>query len=131
MEISCAAIARICERLSAALEQPMEEAIQEARLQPVAYADETGAPTGNADGRNPDGRRGWQWVMVTPVVTVFLQGLSRSAAAAVKSARSYWICNSSCLPTGTTGRRGRSHGPSCRRTADRSASSSRPHCSES
>jgi transposase len=44
--------------------------------------DETGAPTGNADGGNPEGRRGWQWVMVTPVVTVFLQGLSRSAAAA-------------------------------------------------
>ena len=41
-------------------------------------------PTGNADGGNPDGRRGWQWVMVTPVVTVFLQGLSRSAAAAME-----------------------------------------------
>jgi transposase len=84
VEISCAAIARIRERLSAALEQPMEEAIQEARLQPVAYVDETGAPTGNADGGNPDRKRGWQWVMVTPVVTVFLQGLSRSAAAAIE-----------------------------------------------
>jgi hypothetical protein len=45
---------------------------------------ETGAPTGNADGANPNGKRGWQWVMVTPVVTVFLQGLSRSAAAAIE-----------------------------------------------
>jgi transposase len=50
----------------------------------VAYVDETGAPTGNADGGNPDRKRGWQWVMVTPVVTVFLQGLSRSAAAAIE-----------------------------------------------
>jgi transposase len=50
----------------------------------VAYVDETGAPTGNADGNNPSGKRGWQWVMVTPVVTVFRQGLSRSAAAAIE-----------------------------------------------
>jgi hypothetical protein len=26
----------------------------------VAYVDETGAPTGNADGNNPTGKRGWQ-----------------------------------------------------------------------
>jgi hypothetical protein len=32
----------------------MQEALQAARLQPVAYVDETGAPTGNADGGNPD-----------------------------------------------------------------------------
>ncbi|MCP9899416.1 transposase [Cyanobium sp. Cruz CV13-4-11] len=35
-------------------------------------------------GGNPERKRGWQWVMVTPVVTVFLQGLSRSAAAAIE-----------------------------------------------
>ena len=33
--------------------------------QPLAYGDETGAPTGNADGGNPDRQRGWQWVMLT------------------------------------------------------------------
>jgi transposase len=82
VEISRGAIATIRERLSAALQHPVAEALEVARQQPVAYVDETGAPTGNADGRNPEGRRGWQWVMVTPVVTVFLQGLSRSAAAA-------------------------------------------------
>ncbi|MFM9100018.1 MAG: IS66 family transposase, partial [Cyanobium sp.] len=48
------------------------------------YVDETGAPTGNADGRNPTGKRGWLWVAMSPVVTVFLQGLSRSAAAATE-----------------------------------------------
>jgi hypothetical protein len=62
----------------------MAQALDVARQQPVAYVDETGAPTGNADGRNPDRRRGWQWVMVTAAVTVFLQGLSRSAAAATE-----------------------------------------------
>jgi transposase len=66
------------------LEHPVEEALQVARQQPVPYVDETGVPTGNADGGNPEGKRGWQWVMVTPVVTVFLQGLSRSAAAAME-----------------------------------------------
>ena len=84
VEISRGAIARVRQRLSAALAQPMAEALQAARQQPVAYVDETGAPTGNADGGNPNGKRGWQWVMVTPVVTVFLQGLSRSAAAAIE-----------------------------------------------
>jgi transposase len=84
VQISRGAIAAIRERLSAALAQPMTEALQVARQQPVVYMDETGAPTGNADGGNPTGKRGWQWVMVTPLVTVFLQGLSRSAAAAME-----------------------------------------------
>ena len=84
MEISRAAIAKVRQRLSAALAQPMAEALEAARQQPVAYVDETGAPTGNADGNNPTGKRGWQWVMVTAVVTVFIQGLSRSTAAAIE-----------------------------------------------
>ena len=70
VEISCGTIATIRQRLSAALAQPMAEALQDARKQPVAYvvdevlraAVDTGAPTGNADGENPDGKRGWQWV---------------------------------------------------------------------
>jgi transposase len=84
VEISRGAIATIRERISATLEQPMQEALALARQQPVAYVDETGAPTGNADGNNPSGKRGWQWVMVTAVVTVFIQGLSRSTAAAIE-----------------------------------------------
>ena len=70
VEISCGTIATIRRGLSAALEQPMNQAIAFARQQPVVYvvdevlraAVETGAPTGNADGGNPDGKRGWQWV---------------------------------------------------------------------
>ena len=84
VEISRGAIATIRQRLSAVLEQPMQEALAFARQQPVAYVDETGAPTGNADGCNPDRKRGWQWVMVTAMVTVFIQGLSRSTAAAIE-----------------------------------------------
>jgi len=84
VEISRGAIAAIRQRLSAALAEPMAQALRAARQQPVAYVDETGAPTGNADGNNPNSKRGWQWVMVTAVVTVFLQGLSRSTAAAIE-----------------------------------------------
>jgi hypothetical protein len=84
VEISRGAIARIRERISATLEQPMQEALAVARQQPVAYVDEIGAPTGNADGNNPTGKLGWQWVMVTAPVTVFIQGLSRSTAAAIE-----------------------------------------------
>ena len=92
VEISLGAIATIRQRLSAALEQPMNQAIAFARQQPVVYvvdgvlraAVETGAPTGNADGGNPDGKRGWQWVMVTTAVTVFMQGLGRTTAAAIE-----------------------------------------------
>ncbi|HBH71885.1 MAG TPA: hypothetical protein DDY43_00205 [Synechococcales bacterium UBA10510] len=79
VEISCSTIATIRRRLSAALEQPMLQAMAFARRQPVAFARrqpvayvvdevlraavETGAPTGNADGGNPKGKRSWQWVM--------------------------------------------------------------------
>lgn len=62
----------------------MHRAIAFARQQPVAYVDETGAPTGNADGGTPNRKHGWQWVMVTAVVTVFVQSLSRSGAAAIE-----------------------------------------------
>jgi transposase len=82
VEISRGALSDMRQRLSAVLEAVASEAHQTAQRQPVAYVDETGAPTGNADGGNPKGKRGWLWVMVTPIVTVFLQGLSRSAAAA-------------------------------------------------
>jgi transposase len=50
VEISRGAIATIRARLSAALQQAVEEALEAARQQPVAYVDETGAPTGNAAG---------------------------------------------------------------------------------
>ena len=84
IEISCGAMATIRKRISATLERPMQEALDFVRQQPVAYVDETGAPTGNSDGNNPTGKRGWQWVMVTATVTVFIQGLSRSTAAAIE-----------------------------------------------
>jgi hypothetical protein len=49
-EISCWTIVTIHRGLSAVLEHPMNQASAFARQQPVVYVDETGAPTGNADG---------------------------------------------------------------------------------
>ncbi|MFN6338843.1 MAG: hypothetical protein ACK41W_09005 [Cyanobacteriota bacterium] len=60
VEISRGAIATIRMRLSAALGQPMAEAIAAARLQSVADVEDTDAPTGNADGTIPTGKRGWR-----------------------------------------------------------------------
>jgi len=73
VEISCGTIATI-------RQQPVVYVVDEV----LRAAVETGALTGNADGSNPDGKRGWQWVMVTAMVTVFMQGLSRSTAAAIE-----------------------------------------------
>ncbi|MCH9714389.1 MAG: IS66 family transposase [Cyanobacteria bacterium] len=84
VELSRASIVRSLQRISAALEQPTTAAHRALQQQPVVYVDETGAPTGNADGGNPKGKRGWLWAGMSPVVTVFLQGLSRSAAAATE-----------------------------------------------
>ena len=41
-----------------------------------------GAPIGNADGNNPERKRGWLGVLVTPALAVFHLALSRSAEAA-------------------------------------------------
>lgn len=41
-----------------------------------------GRQTGNSDGQNAAKKRGWLWVLVTPVVSVFTILLSRSQAAA-------------------------------------------------
>jgi hypothetical protein len=42
------------------------------------------------DGGNPDRTRGSQWVIVAAMVIVFLQGLSRAAAAAMELLGQQW-----------------------------------------
>ncbi len=76
--------ATIRQRLREALERPMQEALALARQQPVAYVYKSRAPTGNAHGNNPTGKRDWQWFMVTAVVTVFIQGMRRSTADGIE-----------------------------------------------
>ncbi len=59
VEISRGAIAAIRQRLSAALAQPMADALQVARQQPVAYVNETGAPPAGPAGSGSCSPR-WQ-----------------------------------------------------------------------
>jgi transposase len=82
VEISTGAINTIRCRLSEALAQAVEEVKAAICREQVAHMDETGGPIGNADGNNPDGRRGWLWVVVTPTLAVFQLALSRSAEVA-------------------------------------------------
>ena len=82
VEISTGAINTIRCRLSESLASLVEEAAAAIRQEKVAHMDETGGPIGNADGNNPERRRGWLWVMVTPTLAVFHLALSRSAEVA-------------------------------------------------
>jgi transposase len=87
---STGAINKIRCRLSEALAQAVEEVKAAIRREQVAHMDETGGPIGNAVdevlrvavGNNPDGRRGWLWVVFTPTLAVFQLALSRSAEVA-------------------------------------------------
>ena len=67
---------------SEAVAEPVEAAKEYARQQPVVGSDETSFPQGNVDGHNPNQCKGWLWVVVTPLVTVFQVFLSRSQQAA-------------------------------------------------
>ncbi len=62
--------------LSAALEEVVEEARAYVREQAVRNIDETGWKQGNQD------KKGWLWVVVTPLVTVFMVALSRGGKIA-------------------------------------------------
>ena len=82
VELSTGAINAIRYRLSESLATLVEGATEAIRREQVAHMDETGGPIGNADGNNPEGKRGWLWVMVTPKLAVFKLALSRSAEVA-------------------------------------------------
>jgi hypothetical protein len=80
--ISTGAINAIRCRLSESLARLVEEAAETILQDKVAHMDETGGPIGNADGNNPERKRGWLRVMVTPTLAVFQLALSRSAEVA-------------------------------------------------
>ncbi|MFN9692439.1 MAG: IS66 family transposase, partial [Synechococcaceae cyanobacterium] len=82
VEISTGAINAIRCSLSERLASLVEEVAEAIRHEQVPHLDETGGPIGNADGNNPERKRGWLWVMVTPTLAVFQLALSRSAEVA-------------------------------------------------
>jgi transposase len=82
VQMSVGTVNNLRQEASQAVAEPVEEAHKYVQQQPVVNADETGFVQGNADGGNTERRKGWLWVAVTQLVTVFLVQLSRGQEAA-------------------------------------------------
>jgi len=82
IQISVGSVGRLRQEISDAVAAPVEAAHHYVQQQAVVGMDETSLPQGNADGKNAQGKRGWLWVMVTPLVCYFQVALSRSQATA-------------------------------------------------
>ena len=82
VEISRGTIGRARAEINAAVELATISAQEYVQQQPVVNVDETGFKQYNGDGQNPGKKRGWLWVVVTPLVSFFTVALSRSQATA-------------------------------------------------
>ena len=82
LEVSRSSINRMRTQLSEALCEPVKQALGYVQHQPSVHSDETSFPQRNRDGSNPDGRKGWLWVLCAPWVMVFRVSLSRSQQVA-------------------------------------------------
>ena len=82
IEIGRGTINNIRQEVSEAIIAASEEAKEYAQQQPVVNCDETGFSQQNRDGNNPSEKKAWLWVLVTPMVSVFLVTLSRSQEVA-------------------------------------------------
>ena len=68
--------------MSEAVSEPVAAAKRYVQSQAVKHSDETSFAQGDRDGQNPQRRKGWLWVLVTPMVSFFEVVLSRSQATA-------------------------------------------------
>lgn len=83
VKMSLGTVNRLRKEASTALSSTVEEAKTYIQSAEMVNADETGFTQGNADGKNPSGKKAWLWVAVTPLITYFQVALSRSTAAAM------------------------------------------------
>jgi hypothetical protein len=77
MEISRGSINRMRQEVSESVASAVDEAKTYVQQQNVMNCDETGYRQQNKDGNNPDNKKAWIWVLVTPLVSVFMITLSR------------------------------------------------------
>ena len=77
IEISRVSINRLRQQMSEAVAEAVEEAQEYVQGQEIVHGDETSFSQGNGDGVNPEGKKGWLWVLATPLVKVFDVSLSR------------------------------------------------------
>jgi hypothetical protein len=82
LKIGLGTINRLRNQGSEAVSMAVEEAKVYVQSQAIVGADETGFKQGNSDGKNPEGKKAWLWVAVTPLVTMFQVMLARSTEAA-------------------------------------------------
>jgi transposase len=82
VELSVGSVGRLRQSISNAVSVPVTEAQAYVQHQAQVSVDETSFRQGNADGQNPTLRKGWLWVVVSPLVCYFQVLLSRSQAAA-------------------------------------------------
>lgn len=82
VRLSRGSVGRLREEISAALREPVSEAQTYVQVQPMMHSDETSFVQGNRDGHNPEGTKGWLWVLVTPLVSFYEVVLSRSQKTA-------------------------------------------------
>lgn len=82
IHLSRSSVNRLRRELSGALAEPVKAAHEYVKAAVVTHSDETGFRQGNSDGLNPTGKRGWLWVLVTPLVSYFEVFLSRSQLSA-------------------------------------------------
>jgi transposase len=80
VKISVGSSNRLRQESCDALAQAVEQAHEYVQAQGNVNMDETSFAQGNGDGQNPNGRKGWLWVMVTPLVSYFAVFLGRSQA---------------------------------------------------
>lgn len=76
--LSTGMVSRLRRRFTESVQPAVLGALEYVRQQTRLGMDETGYSQGNSDGHNPQGRKGWLWVMTTRWVTYFKLSLSRS-----------------------------------------------------
>jgi transposase len=79
IELSVGSIHQLCRESSASVATAVDAAHRYVQQQGQLNMDETSFAQGNHDGHNPQGRKGWLWVMVTPWISYFAIFLSRSS----------------------------------------------------
>jgi transposase len=82
VELSIGSIQQLRQESSTSIASAVEAAQVYVQHSAQVNMDETSFAQGNQDGKNPKHRKGWLWVMVTPLVSYFAVYLSRSSAVA-------------------------------------------------
>jgi len=82
VQLSVGTVNSLRQDLSESLESVVSEAQSYVQQAPVRHCDETGFPQHNFDGHNPQQKRGYLWVVVTPLLCWFEIALARTQQVA-------------------------------------------------